>query len=39
VVLLDSEGKEFGRFIASKYPEIKPFLEHLALSLENKDLD
>ncbi|MFN4872563.1 MAG: thioredoxin family protein [Akkermansiaceae bacterium] len=39
VVLLDSEGKEFGRFIASKYPEIKSFLEHLALSLENKDLD
>lgn len=39
VVLLDAEGEEFNRFPASKYPEIKLFLEHLTLALENKDLD
>lgn len=39
VVLLDAEGKEFNRFPASKYPEIKLFLEQLSTALENKDLD
>lgn len=39
VVLLDSEGKEFSRFPATKYPELKSFLEAIKLALENKDLD
>ena len=39
VVLLDSEGKEFTRFVASKYPEVEAFLKHLDEALENKDLD
>ena len=39
VILLDSEGKEFTRFFASKYPDIEKFLSHLKTSLENKDLD
>ena len=39
VILLDSEGKEFTRFFASKYPDIEQFLGHLKTSLENKDLD
>ena len=29
VILLDSEGMEFNRFIASKYLEVEKFLEHL----------
>ncbi|MES2981337.1 MAG: thioredoxin family protein [Verrucomicrobiota bacterium] len=39
VVLLDAEGVEFNRFPASKYPEVKLFLEQLTTALENKDLD
>jgi thiol:disulfide interchange protein len=39
VVLLDSEGKEFTRFTASKFPEVEAFLKHLDQALENKDLD
>jgi thiol:disulfide interchange protein len=39
VVLLDSEGKEFTRFTASKYPKVDAFLAHLEASLEMKDLD
>lgn len=39
VVLLDAEGKEFSRFPAMKFPEVKLFLEQLATALENKDLD
>lgn len=39
VVLLDAEGVEFTRFTASKYPEVKLFLEQLTTALENKDLD
>lgn len=39
VVLLDSEGKEFTRFVASKFPEVQAFLNHLDEALENKDLD
>ena len=39
VVLLDSEGKEFTRFFASKYPKLEDFLKHLDASLEKKDLD
>ena len=29
VLLLDSEGKEFGRFFASEYPKTDQFLAHL----------
>ena len=39
VVLLNSEGKEFTRFPASKFPEVETFLKHLDTALENKDLD
>jgi thioredoxin-related protein len=39
VVLLNSEGKEFTRFPASKFPEVEGFLKHLETALENKDLD
>jgi thiol:disulfide interchange protein len=39
IVLLDSKGVEFTRFIASKYPELELFLAHLSETLENKDLD
>jgi thiol:disulfide interchange protein len=39
VVLLNSDGVEFNRFPASKYPEVKLFLDHLTTALENKDLD
>lgn len=39
VILLDSEGKEFDRFFASKYPDVEKFLGHLDQALENKDLD
>lgn len=39
VVLLDGEGKEFGRFFASQYPDVDPFLAHLKEALEKKDLD
>ena len=39
VVLLDSEGKEFTRFVASKFPEVEAFLKHLDEALDNKDLD
>jgi len=39
VILMDSEGKEFHRFMASEYPEVGKFLAHLDISLEKKDLD
>jgi thioredoxin-related protein len=39
VVLLNSEGKEFTRFPASKFPEVGLFLKHLETAMENKDLD
>ena len=39
VVLLDSEGKEFNRFIASEYPKTDAFLKHLDEALEKKSLD
>lgn len=39
VILLDSEGKEFKRFIASTYPEVGEFLAVLDEALVNKDLD
>ena len=39
VVLLNSKGKEFNRFYASEYPEIKAFLAHLGTQLSRKDLD
>lgn len=39
VVLLDSEGKEFNRFFASKYPKTEDFLKHLKIQLERKELD
>ena len=39
VVLLDSEGKEFNRFIASEFPKTDAFLKHLDEALEKKSLD
>jgi thioredoxin-related protein len=39
VVLLDSEGKEFTRFVASQFPKVEDFLKHLDTALENKELD
>jgi thiol:disulfide interchange protein len=39
VVLLDSEGKEFNRFIASEFPKTEDFLKHLNEALEKKSLD
>ena len=39
VILLDSSGKEFSRFYASKYPKTEDFLKHLDSDLEKKDLD
>jgi len=39
VVLLNGEGKEFGRFYASEYPEIDKFLAHIDKKLESKNLD
>lgn len=38
-VLLDSNGKEFSRFSAAEYPSVEGFVEHLEITLENKDLD
>jgi thioredoxin-related protein len=39
VILLDSTGKEFNRFFASKFPDVERFLKHLDETLEKKDLD
>lgn len=39
IVLLDSEGEEFDRFVASSFPDMEKFLAKLSQSLENKDLD
>ncbi len=39
VILLDAEGKEFDRFLASTYPDVKPFLAHLKEALQKKDFD
>jgi thiol:disulfide interchange protein len=39
VILLDSAGKEFGRFFASEHPKIGDFLKRLDTELEKKDLD
>jgi thioredoxin-related protein len=39
IVLLDSEGKEFTRFPAVKFPKVEEFLSHLESALEKKDLD
>jgi thioredoxin-related protein len=39
VILLDSEGKEFTRFIASRFPKMEDFLKHLDEALERKELD
>jgi len=39
IVLLDSNGKEFSRFIASQYRTVETFLEQLNKSLERKDFD
>lgn len=36
IVLLDSEGKEFSRFIASRYRSVKAMLKHLDKQLEKK---
>ncbi|MCF7730512.1 MAG: thioredoxin family protein [Akkermansiaceae bacterium] len=39
VILLDSDGKEFGRFYASEHPKTEDFLKRLDKELEKKDLD
>jgi len=39
VILFTPEGKEFTRFVASKFPKTEEFLRHLDESLEKKDLD
>ncbi|MEI6655595.1 MAG: thioredoxin family protein [Verrucomicrobiota bacterium] len=39
VVLLDSAGKEFGRFYASEHPKTEDFLKRLDTELEKKGLD
>lgn len=39
VILLNSAGKEFGRFFASEHPKIEDFLKRLDTELEKKDLD
>jgi thioredoxin-related protein len=39
VILLDSTGKEFNRFFASKFPDVERFLKQLDETLEKKDLD
>jgi thioredoxin-related protein len=39
VILLDSEGKEFTRFFASRFPKVEDFLKHLDEALERKELD
>lgn len=38
VILFDEKGKEFDRFVASKYPEIDAFLAQLDKSLEKKGM-
>ena len=39
VVLLNSEGKEFSRFYASKYPSTDEFLKFIDGALVKKELD
>lgn len=39
IVLLDGEGKEFTRFIASQHPTVEGFLAHLDASIEKRDFD
>lgn len=39
VILLDSAGKEFGRFYASEHPKTEDFLKRLDTELEKKSLD
>lgn len=39
VILLNSEGKEFSRFYASKYPSTDEFLKFIDGALVKKDLD
>ncbi len=39
VILFDSAGKEFSRFVASKYPKTEDFLRRLDTALEHKELD
>lgn len=39
VLLLNGEGKEFGRFFAAEHPKMEDFLAHLDKSLAARDLD
>lgn len=39
VILLDSEGIEFSRFFANRFPKVDLFLANLDKILENKELD
>lgn len=38
VILLDQEGNEFNRFIASLYPSVKEMLDQLKLQLKRKNM-
>jgi thiol:disulfide interchange protein len=38
VILFDSNGEEFDRFFASKYPTVEKFLAHLDAALDGKDM-
>jgi thiol:disulfide interchange protein len=39
VILLEPEGKEFNRFIASQYPSVEAFLAHLDEALGKMGMD
>ena len=38
VILFDKEGKEFDRFIASKYPTVEKFLGYINEAVSKKDM-
>ena len=39
VILFNSDGEEFTRFTATKFPKTDLFIEHINTALEKKDLD
>ncbi|WP_234041819.1 thioredoxin family protein [Persicirhabdus sediminis] len=39
VLLLDAEGKEFKRFSAGEYPDIKGFVEYIGRQYRRKDME
>lgn len=38
IILFDSEGKEFSRFVATAHPNVEAFLGHLENELAKKDM-